>query len=347
VSDADPALILYTSGTTARPKGVTHSHATLLATAATMWPVGVSESTTMIVAVPLMHASGLTATAIPGLIAGATLVLLPAFEPAAMLDHIERHQCTWGLGLPVMMLAACGEQERKPRNVSSLRTWISGGDSVPVDLQDRFQQLFGIPLQEGLAMTESLVIAWTRLDAMRPGSVGTPSEGNEVQVLSLTGERLGEGQTGELAVRSPANFIRYWDDPAATAAALQDGWLFTGDLVRQDANGFIWFAGRRKEIIIRGGSNISPQEVEEALYGHPAILEVGVIGMPDPTYTEQVVACVALREGRSVQEQELRDFARQRLADYKVPQRIVFLPALPKGLTGKVQRRALKDLAIE
>jgi len=248
VLEGSPALILYTSGTTARPKGVTHSHATLLGTAATMWPVDVVESATMMVAVPLMHASGLTATMIPGLLAGATLVLLPAFEPGAMLDHIERYQCTWGLGLPVMMLAASAEQERVPRNVSSLRTWVAGGDAVPVALQERFQRLFGIPLLEGLAMTESLVIAWNRPHAVRAGSVGTASENHEVRVLSLTGQPLDVGETGELAVRSPANFIGYWNDPAATAGVLHDGWLLTGDLGRQDAEGYIWFAGRRKEV---------------------------------------------------------------------------------------------------
>ncbi|MEO8597150.1 MAG: AMP-binding protein [Candidatus Solibacter sp.] len=339
------AAILYTSGTTARPKGVTHSHASLIGTAATMWPTGIAEGSTMIVAVPLMHASGLTASVVPGLLAGATLAMLPVFDPGVMLDHIERYRCTWGLGLPAMMLAAANEQERQPRDVSSLRAWVAGGDAVPIALQSRFQSLFGIPLLEAIAMTESLIIAWNRPGAIRPGSVGTASDGVELRVLSLTGAPLPDGETGELAVRGPANFIAYWNDPAATANALQDGWLLTGDLARRDTDGYIWFAGRRKEIIIRAGSNISPQEVEEALYGHPAILEVGVIGMPHPVYTEEVVACVSLREGRAAGAAELRDFARQRLADYKVPERFVFLPALPKGLTGKVQRRALKDLA--
>jgi long-chain acyl-CoA synthetase len=148
-----------------------------------------------------------------------------------------------------------------------------------------------------------------------------------------------------MAVRSPANSVGYWEDPAATAAALQDGWLLTGDLVSRDSEGYYWFAGRRKEIIIRGGSNISPQEVEEPPYRHPAVLEAGVIGTPDPILNEQVVACVSLREGRVAGEQELRNFVREQPADYKVPERIVFLASLPKGLTGKVQRRALKEMA--
>jgi long-chain acyl-CoA synthetase len=345
VDAAHPALIMYTSGTTARPKGVTHSHASVLGMARTVMTAGVGEDGTMLVAVPLMHSTGLTSSTLPSLLAGATVVLLPAFDPAAVLDHVERYRCTWGLGLPAMMQLVAAEQERQPRDVSSVRQWLAGGDTVPVALQERFQRLFGIPLQEGYAMTESLVITWNRADAIRPGSIGAVADLVEARAVSPTGEPVRDGEIGEMAVRSPANFIGYWEDPAATAGALQDGWLLTGDLVRRDSEGYFWFAGRLKEIIIRGGSNISPQEVEEALYRHPAVMEVGVIGMPDPVYNEQVVACVSLRDGRRAEEQELRDFARERLADYKVPERIVFLPQLPKGLTGKVQRRALKQMA--
>ena len=147
-------------------------------------------------------------------------------------------------------------------------------------------------------------------------------------------------------MQSPANCVGYWVDPRATADTFAGGWLRTGDMVKRDADGFFWFEGRVKQIIIRGGSNISPQEVEEDLYHHPAVLESGVIGMPDPVHGEKVIAFVALRDGLTAGEQELRDFVRSRVADYKTPERIVFLPVLPKGLTGKVQRRALKDLAL-
>jgi long-chain acyl-CoA synthetase len=165
-----------------------------------------------------------------------------------------------------------------------------------------------------------------------------------VRVLDFEGAPVPEGETGELWVHSPANFIGYWNDPAATDAALVDGWLRTGDLVRRNADGFLWFDGRCKEIIIRCGSNISPQEVEEALYQHPAVMEAGVIGVPDEVLGERVVACVTLRDGRAAEEQELIDFARERLADYKVPERIVFLREMPKGATGKVHRRTLKEM---
>ena len=345
VRDDLPALILYTSGTTARPKGVVHNHLSLLGTARTMWPVGISDRTILMVAVPLMHASGLTALMLPAMLAGATAVLAPVFEPGKVLDEIERRRCTFGFGLPAMLQFLTVEQECRPRDVSSMRVWLGGGDAVPVSLQERFHRTFGVPLQEGFAMTESVVITWNRLGALRPGALGTAADGVALRVLDLSGNPVGDGEIGELAVRSAANFIGYWGDPATTAAALPDGWLLTGDLVRRDADGYFWFEGRRKEVIIRGGSNISPQEVEEALYQHPAVIEVGVIGMPDPIYNEQVVAYISLREGRVAEERELIDFARSRLADYKLPARIFFLPALPKGITGKVQRRALKEMA--
>jgi long-chain acyl-CoA synthetase len=162
----------------------------------------------------------------------------------------------------------------------------------------------------------------------------------------MTGKVVAEGLIGELQVQSPANCVGYWDDPRATAATFDDGWLRTGDLVRCDADGFFWFLGRSKQIIVRGGSNISPQEVEEALYHHPAVLEAGVIGIPDPIHGEKVIAFVALRDEYSADEPELQHFVRSRIADYKAPEHIAFLPVLPKGLTGKVHRAALKDLAL-
>jgi long-chain acyl-CoA synthetase len=339
-----PALILYTSGTTARPKGVTHTHASLAGSVRTMLPTGIDEASRVLVTVPFMHASGMMCCLLPALSAGATMVLVPVFDPAAVLDAIERHRCTWGLGLPAMMQFVTKEQQERPRDVSSLRTWIAGGDSVPVALQESFASTFGIPLQEGHAMSESVVIAWNRRGAIRNGTIGRPADGVEMRVLDLSGRLVEDGTVGELAVRSPSMFHSYWLDPASTRAALVDGWLLTGDLVRRDPDGYFWFQGRRKEVIIRGGSNISPQEVEEALYRHPAVMETGVVGVTDPVYGECPVACVSLRPGKAATEAELQDFVRRDLADYKVPARIVFLSELPKGITGKVQRRALKEI---
>jgi long-chain acyl-CoA synthetase len=342
--DHDPAVLLYTSGTIARPRGVTHTHRSMNGSAALMRELGFHEDVVFLQATSVMHASGIICAVVPFMTSGATMVLLPAFDAAAALDAIERHRCTVAAALPTMAQFLVEEQAARPRDVSSLARAYAGGDSVAPNLQERFQTLFGVPLLELYGMTESVPACSNSCGASRRGSMGRPLGGVEVRVLDLSGKDVNDGETGELALRSPANFAGYWDDPRETAAALQDGWLLTGDLARRDPDGYYWFEGRKKQIIIRGGSNIAPQEVEEALYHHPAVLEAGVIGMPDPVYGERVVAFVSLRS--PVTEEELRQFARTRLADYKVPERIRFLPELPKGITGKVQRRDLKEMAV-
>jgi long-chain acyl-CoA synthetase len=339
------AVIMYTSGTTARPKGVTHTHASLLAGAQAMASFGIDESQVMLCTTSMMHASGLVCTLLGAIHAGATAVLMPAFEPAGALDGIEKYRCTWVLALPAMMRFMLDEQEKRPRDLNSLRVGISGGDSVPLKLQERFLKLFPqAAIRELYGITEIAPVACGTPKANRPGSVGRPAAGIAMRVLDGAGCELADGEIGEFATQSAGNFSGYWNDDAATEAAVHDGWFLTGDLGYRDSDGFFWFKGRKKEIIIRCGSNIAPQEVEEALYRHPAVHEAGVIGMPHPVYGEEVVGCVALREGQTVTADELCAFAREHLADYKAPTRIVFLDLLPKGITGKIQRRALKDM---
>jgi long-chain acyl-CoA synthetase len=340
------AAILYTSGTTARPKGVMHTHVSLIGATELMSSLGVDETHILLAATQIVHIAALSCVLLPGISRGATVVLLPAFDPAEFLDLIERWRCTYLLILPAMLRFVVEEQGRSARDVSSVRLCLAGGDTVPVTLQERFRTLFGVPVREIFGMTEGVAVTCIREGAPRAGSMGPALDLVDIRVADPTGNVVADGQVGELRIQSPANCVGYWDDPRATAAAFDHGWLRTGDLVRRDADGFFWFEGRAKQIIIRGGSNISPQEVEEALYHHPAVLEAGVIGMPDPVHGEKVIAYVALREGLTASEQELRDLVRSRIADYKTPERILFLPALPKGLTGKVQRRALKELAL-
>jgi long-chain acyl-CoA synthetase len=283
---------------------------------------------------------------LPGLRCGCTVVLLPAFDAARAVDLIERWRCTSMLLLPAMLRFMVEEQARRSRDVRSMRLCISGGDTVPLTLQERFQEFFGFRVRELFGMTETVPVTCIQEGAPRAGSMGPALDIIDTRVVDAEGDAIGDGQVGELQVQSPANCVGYWDNPEATASTFLNGWLRTGDLVRRDADGFYWFAGRVKQIIVRGGSNISPQEVEEPLYHHPAVLEAGVIGMPDPAHGEKVIAFVALRDGLTATEPELRDFVRARVADYKIPERIVFLPSLPKGLTGKVQRRDLKDMLL-
>jgi long-chain acyl-CoA synthetase len=346
VSPERVAAVLYTSGTTARPKGVMHTHVSLTGATELMRLLGIDETDTLLAVTQMVHIAALSCVLLPGISCRATVVLLPLFDGAQALDLIERWRCTALLILPAMLRFIVEEQNRNPRIVDSVRLCLAGGDTVSVTLQERFRAQFGVSVRELYGMTETVPVTCIREGEPRNGSIGPAMEAVDTRVADFTGKLVLDGEVGELQVQSPANCLGYWDDPKATAATFDDGWLRTGDLVRRDADGYYWFEGRAKQIIIRGGSNISPQEVEEALYHHPAVLEAGVIGMPDPVHGEKVIAFVALRDGFTAGEEELRNLVRSRIADYKAPERILFLPALPKGLTGKVQRRALKEMVV-
>lgn len=338
------ALIVYTSGTTARPKGVLHNQGALCQKGLKgLRMFRHVSSRVSLLSLPMMHLSGIWSLAM-AVCDGYHVVLLPRFEPAAALDAIEQFGCTMMAGLPTMILAMVEEQALRPRRLTALCSAFSGGDAVPPALQTRFREIFGIELLEIYAMTEMCAISANIPGAARQGSVGLPLEGIEVRLVDLDGRDVDEGETGEIMVRGSSLAIGYWNDPEATLAAMGSGWLHTGDLGARDADGFLWFKGRKKEIIIRAGSNISPQEVEEALYKHPAVLEAGVIGVPDPVTIERVAAFVVLREGHTADASDLCAFARLHIADYKAPEEIHFRKELPKNAVGKVQRRALKEM---
>jgi long-chain acyl-CoA synthetase len=340
------AVIIYTSGTTARPKGVAHTHGALFQKAVGgAWINRHVSDHVFLCLLPMMHVSGVWVLAM-ALHEGSPTVLLPKFEPAAALDAIEQFGCTTTCGLPTMILCMVEEQARRPRRVTTLRSVIAGGDAVSPMLQARFKEQFGTELLEIYAMTELCPMCANPAGAPRNGSVGLAVKGVEIRVVDLDGRDVPDGETGEIVARGAGLFAGYWNDPEATRAAMANGWLHTGDLGARDADGFIWFRGRKKEIIIRGGSNISPQEVEEALYKHPAVLEAGVVGIPDPVTIERVAAFVVLRDGHAATADELCAFARLHIADYKAPEEIHFRKELPKNPVGKVQRKALKEILL-
>ncbi len=343
VEPGQVAAVLYTSGTTAQPKGVTHTHEKLHYMTGLMEQMGMSAEQVVAVLTPMTHMGGFMCLMLSAFTVGATLVLPAGSDPQTILRTLEQHRCTF-TGAPAVQcvpLVKC--QTTTPYEISPEMCFLSGGDSVPSALQEQFTRAFSLPLPEFYGMTESAPITWNPPGKIRPGSIGVPFEGVLLRVVDADGNEVQAGEVGELTVRSPGNTIGYWNRPEATAETLRDGWLYTGDLVKQDAEGYYWFAGRKKELIVRGGSNISPQEVEAVLYQHPAVAEAGVIGIPDETWGEVVVAYVARREGASATEAKLIEFAKEQIAAHKVPEKVFFLPSLPKSAVGKVQRRALKE----
>jgi long-chain acyl-CoA synthetase len=272
---------------------------------------------------------------------GCTSVVMP-FEPDRVLDEIERHAATVVLGLPITCRALVEQQRRRPRHTRSVRLWPCVGDAVPRALSQEFADVFGQPLREVYGLTEVVPIT-ANFRNVRSGSLGHLADGVSVRLLDGAGHLVPPGSVGEIAVTSPGLMIGYWADPVATDAALRDGWLLTGDLAWQDNDGFYWFAGRKKELIIRGGSNVSPQEVEEVLCAHPAVRAAGIVGVPDGEWGERVVAWVVLREGMTAGQEDLVRFVGDRLAAFKVPSQVTFTQELPMTATGKLRRHALKD----
>jgi long-chain acyl-CoA synthetase len=263
VADDDPALIIYTSGTTARPKGVTHSHRSLVENARQTYKAAPDNLQTILLMTQMAFISSMCAGLLLAVATGATLVLMHGFDALLALDLIERFRCTYSFGLPVMIQCLIEEQTRKPRDVGSLQSFLASGGSVPTNAQEQFSALFGVALREGHGMTEVGTAIVNPAKLVRPGSLGKPLEDVHVRLVGADGKDVRDGVIGELLLRSPSMFTGYWDDSAATAEAVMNGWMHTGDLCRRDPDGYYWFEGRKREIIVRGGSNISPQEVEE------------------------------------------------------------------------------------
>ncbi len=336
----DTAVILYTSGTTGKPKGAELTHGNLACNVDVMRELISVESTDVILgALPLFHSFGQTCGLNTAVASGACLALIPRFLPGDVLELVERRRVTVFEGVPTMYAALLHAADRDRHDASSLRVCVSGGAALPLEVLHGFEAAFGCVVLEGYGLSEtSPVASFNRAELRKPGSIGTPVDGVQMRLLDPTPEGV-----GEIAIRGHNVMKGYWRNPDATHQAIDaDGWFRSGDLARVDEDGCYFIVDRKKELIIRGGYNVYPREIEEVIYEHPAVREAAVVGIPHPELGEEVGACVALKDGVEADEADLREFVRSQVAAYKYPRHVWFVDALPKGPTGKILKRAIE-----
>lgn len=342
----DTAVILYTSGTTGRPKGaeLTHDNLDLNAMRSADDIIGIRTDDVIMGCLPLFHVFGLTCGLNTAVRTGATLTLIPRFEPGKALEVIARDQVTIFEGVPTMYGAMLHHPDVTTADISSLRTCVSGGSALPEQTLKEFEETFAVRLLEGYGLSEtSPVASFNMLDQpSKPGTIGRAIPGCEMKLLDIDGNEVGAGEgVGEIVIRGDNVMKGYWNKPEETARAIPDGWFRTGDIASVDEDGYYTIVDRKKDLIIRGGMNIYPREVEEVLYTHPDVLECAVVGVPHPELGEDVGAAVSLREGASGDVDEIRQFVKDRVAAYKYPRTVWVLGELPKGPTGKILKREI------
>ena len=354
-SSEDTAVILYTSGTTGRPKGaeLTHSNMTLNAlTANRLFDSNAIRPDTYLVTLPLFHSFGQTLMMNAGLATGATLVLLPRFEARAALDLMLAEDVSVFAGVPTMywsLLGALDDTVDVARIASTLRAAISGGAALPEEILSDFAERFGVPILEGYGLSESspLALFVDPQRGPRTGSIGVPVWGVEARLVDADWGDVPDERVGELAIRGHNVMKGYLNRPEETAEVLRDGWFRTGDLARRDEEGYYYIVDRAKDLIVRGGFNVYPREVEELLMTHPDVSLAAVIGTPDEQHGEEIAAFVIPEEGARVDADELSAWCKERLAAYKYPRSIEFVETLPMTATGKILKRELAASRVE
>ncbi len=353
VDESDLAMLLYTSGTTGSPKGVMMTHRNLAAaTMNLMEPFQIRPDDITLHTSPFSHIAAIWPL-LTHCYAGSTNVVVERFDPRVVLEAIEENRVTTWNSVPTMILRLLEYPDLKSYNLSSLRWVAYGASPMPVEVLKRailnlgniFVQVYG--LTEACLATllpkEDHVIEGPEDKVRRLGSCGKPISGCDVRVVNEPGKDVVPGEVGEIIVRGDSITYGYWKLPEETALTIKQGWLYTGDLATVDGAGYIYIIGRKKELIISGGENISPREIEEVIYGHPSVFEVAVIGVPDEKWGEAVKAVVVLRAGQAATEEEIRAFCRHNLAGFKVPKSVEFTESLPNTVTGKISRKQLKD----
>jgi len=348
---SDIACLQYTGGTTGTSKGAMLTHANLVINAcqANAWlTAGIADGrVTSVAALPMFHIYAMTCVMIASIEIGGRVIILPRFELRAALNVIRKYRPTIYHGVPTMYVAFNGAPNVKRYGFHSLRVCMSGGAPLPVEVRQQFEALTGGRLLEGYGLTETSPVTHINPpDGLcKTGSMGMTIADTEARIMDLeTGTReMPVGEIGEIAIRGPQVMKGYWNKPEETALVLRDGWLYTGDVARKDADGYFYIVDRKKDMIIAGGFNIYPREVEEVLFECPRVKEAAVVGVPDPYRGETVKAFVVLKDGEKTTAEEIVAFCRERLAAYKVPRLVEFLDSLPKSGVGKYLRRELKN----
>jgi long-chain acyl-CoA synthetase len=345
-SPSDTAVILYTSGTTGHPKGAELTHANLATNVSIVATdlLRIGPDDVVFGGLPLFHSFGQTCGLNAAIGAGACLTLVSRFAPDKVLQVLARDRVTVFEGVPTMYVALLGAPNRDDHDLSALRVCVSGGAALPLEVLRGVEAAFGCILLEGYGLSEtSPVASFNHPDrARKAGSIGTPIRGVEMRLVDDDGKDVPPGEVGEIVIRGHNVMKGYWRRPEATAEAIVDGWFHSGDLARVDDDGYYVIVDRKKELIIRGGYNVYPREVEEVLYEHPAVVEAAVVGIPDPVLGEEVGAAVVLAPGATETAESIQAYVKSQVAAYKYPRQVWFLDTLPKGPTGKVLKREIR-----
>lgn len=347
--EEDTAVILYTSGTTGKPKGaeLTHSNLSRNSDIAARTTCVIAPGDIVLGALPLFHSFGQTVSMNASLRVGATLTLLPKFEPGEALEIMQRDRVTHFYGVPTMYGALLHHPDRESYDTSALRLCITGGASMPVEVLRGFEEAFGCEVLEGYGLSETSPVASSNHPGRprKPGSIGTPLEEVEMKVVDEDDNEVPQGEVGEIVIRGHNIMKGYWQRPEATAEAMRGGWFHSGDMAKVDEDGYFYIVDRKKDLIIRGGYNVYPREVEEVLYEHPKIREAAVIGIPHDQWGEEIGAAVVCHEGEELTPEEVSRYVKDRIAAYKYPRIVWFLDDLPKGPTGKILKREIESPA--
>jgi long-chain acyl-CoA synthetase len=343
-ADDDTAVLLYTSGTTGHPKGAELTHDNLYQNVRVCQQdlLDIGPDDVIFGGLPLFHAFGQTCTLNTAVGAGATLLMLPRFDPAVALGLLAKHKATVFAGVPTMYTALLGVPDVP--ELPDLRVCVSGGAAMPVEVLNRFEERFGCALLEGYGLSETSPVASFNQphQVRKAGTIGMPVSGVEMRVVNDDGEPLPTGEAGEIQIRGHNIMKGYWGKPEETAKAItEEGWFCSGDIGKVDEDGYFSIVDRKKDLVIRGGFNIYPREIEEVLYEHPDIAEAAVIGIPHDSLGEEVGAAVVLTAGSTSTAHDIRTYVKERVAAYKYPRQVWVTDELPKGPTGKILKREI------